>query len=451
MNKHYAFRDDFMWGAATAAYQIEGAWNEDGRGESIWDRFSHLPGKTTDMANGDIACDHYHRWREDLNLISDLGLNAYRFSIAWPRIFPQGWGQVNQKGIDFYSRLIDGLLEKQVTPYVTLYHWDLPQAIQDAGGWLNRRTIDWFTEYADTMYRALGERVSHWATFNEPHVCADLGFSEGVHAPGVKDKATAMQVFHHILVAHGRAVQAGRATLATGKNITIVPALIMAYPADDESERDREAAEEAWKHSCAYQLDPLFYGRYPEKTLDQMQKKGVAPTILAGDMETICQPLDFIGVNHYFSFFFTRNSDGSVTTVKSDRVVQYSDLKWPVYPKGLTDLLLRITKDYNAPPIIISENGISLGDTVHSDGCVHDIRRISFIEDFIDAAQVAVTQGADLRGYFYWSLMDNFEWAYGYGPRFGLTYIEYPTQQRIIKASGHTYRSIIKKATEPIR
>jgi len=442
----FSFRDDFLWGAATAAYQIEGAWNEDGRGESIWDRFSHQPGKTTDMANGDIACDHYHRWKDDVDLISALGLNTYRFSIAWPRIFPQGWGSVNQLGIDFYSRLVDALLEKQITPYVTLYHWDLPQAIQDAGGWLNRRTIDWFASYADTMFKALGDRVTHWATINEPRVCSDLGFSDGIHAPGVKDKATALQVFHHLLLAHGKAVQAGRATMPRGK-LTIVPALIMAYPADPTSATDVDASEDAWMHSCGYQLDPLFLGTYPEKALLEFEKKNIAPTILAGDMETICQPLDFIGINHYFSFFFTRNSDGYVTMVDSDRVKAYSDLKWPVYPQGLTDLLVRIKNDYNSPPIIISENGISLNDTIGSDSEVHDPRRVTFINDFITAAHTAVEQGVDLRGYCHWSLMDNFEWAYGYGPRFGLTYIDYSTQKRIIKDSGYAYRSIIQQAS----
>lgn len=440
------FPENFLWGAATAAYQIEGAATKDGRGESIWDRFSHTPGKTADGATGDIACDHYHRWKADIALMKELELNSYRFSIAWPRIFPEGRGQVNQSGLDFYNRLTDELLDKNITPCVTLYHWDLPQALQDAGGWLNRRTIDWFAEYAATMFKTLGDRVKYWVTINEPMVCSHLGFSDGVHAPGVKDKATALQVFHHLLVAHGDAVVCGRSLVPNGK-LSIVPALMMAYPFDPENASDCEAAEEAWLDSCAYQLDPLFYGTYPEKIMKWHQFNKIAPLIAGNDMQRIQQPIDFIGINHYFSMFFTRDPHNGVTVKKSPHVTQYSDLNWPVYPRGLTDLLLRIKKEYKNPPIIITENGISLNDTVAADGTVPDNRRVTFIEGFLDAAEQAIKQGVDLRGYFYWSLMDNFEWAHGYGPRFGITHVDYTTQKRTIKASGFAYRDHIRKAS----
>ena len=441
MNKE--FIDGFLWGTATAAYQIEGAWNEDGRGESIWDRFSHQPGKTARGESGNIACDHYHRWKDDLSILEVLGVNAYRFSVSWPRILPEGKGGINRKGIDFYSRLVDGLLEKNITPLVTLFHWDLPQSLHDAGGWLNRQCTDWFTDYASIMYKALGDRVSWWVTFNEPLVSSNLGYNEGTHAPGAKDLATSLQVFHSLLVAHGKAVLAGRSILSDAR-LSIVPALIMPYPADADSERDRNAAEEAWIYSCASQLDPLLKGYYPAEALRRMEREKTLPDIREGDMELICQPIDFLGINHYFSMFFTGKDNGPVSVVKSPKIQQWSDLKWPVYPQGLTDLLIRITNEYNRPPLMITENGISLEDTIDKDGTVKDSRRSSYITGFVDAAKKAVAAGVDLRGYFYWSLMDNFEWAQGYGPRFGLTYIDYPTQRRIIKESGKTFRDIIQ-------
>jgi beta-glucosidase len=442
MNKQILFPNNFLWGAATASYQIEGAWKEDGRGESIWDRFSHTPGKTAAGDTGDIACDHYHRWREDIDLMGELGLTAYRFSISWSRVLPEGFGNSNQKGLDFYSHMVDNLLDKNIIPFITLYHWDLPQSIHDAGSWLNRRTIDWFTEYSCLMYRTLGDRVKYWVTFNEPQVFSNLGFAEGTHAPGVKDKATSLQVFHNILVAHGDAVGAGRSIVPDGK-FSIVPALIMAYPASPDKPEDQAAADESWMYTNSYQLDPLFHGKYPEKALEEMRNDAIAPNIYNGDMERIQQPLDFIGINHYFSFFFTYDSHGNVQKANSDVIPAWSDLHWPIYPQGLTDLLVRVKNDYGSIPVIITENGISLNDTVSPDGTVHDPRRISFINGFLEAAHNAITLGVDLRGYFYWSLMDNFEWAQGYAPRFGITYVDYATKRRIIKESGYAYRQII--------
>lgn len=442
MAKFLKFPSDFLWGASTSAYQIEGGWNEDGRAESIWDRFAHSPGHTKGSADGDTACDHYHRFQDDVGLMRELGLSAYRFSISWPRVLPEGRGTSNRMGLDFYSRLVDALLEKNITPIITLYHWDLPQAIQDAGGWLNRRTIDWFVEYASLMYKTLGDRVIWWTTFNEPMVCAELGFEKGTHAPGVRDKATSLQVFHHILVAHGDAVAAGRPIIPKGK-LGIAPALLMAYPATD-SDTDRAAAETAWQHADAYQLDPVLRGCYPETVRAGMVRSAVFPTVLSGDMERICQPIDYLGVNHYFSFFFTPAGNGTVKYIKTDKVTERSDLDWPVYPPGLTELLLRLKNDYGTIPIIITENGLSLNDTIAPDGEVHDPRRISCLRGFLKATYNALSLGVDIRGYCHWSLMDNFEWAYGYEPRFGLTYVDYPTQRRVIKDSGREYAKIIE-------
>ena len=442
MSPSLKFPDGFLWGASTAAYQIEGGWNEDGRGESIWDCFTHTPGNIADNSTGDTACDHYHRWREDVELMTELGLTAYRFSVSWSRVLPEGRGTPNQPGLDFYSRLVDSLLEKKITPMITLYHWDLPRAIQNAGSWLNRRSIDWFVEYSSLMYRTLGDRVKYWITFNEPSVSAECGFNKGNHPPGVRDKATALQVFHHLLVAHGDTVKAGRALLPQAL-FGIAPVLGMTYPAS-ETPTDNEAAEGAWLESNGWQLGPLLHGTYPELIRADMERSGIFPTILPDDMKRIAQPLGFLGINHYFSFFFTQGSDGKPRMVRSEKVSAYSDLDWPVYPRGIADLLLRIKKDYGPPPVIITENGISLRDVIAPDGKVYDPRRSAFIKDFLSAIHEAIGAGVDVRGYFHWSLMDNFEWAFGYTPRFGLAYTDYNTQRRIIKESGREYAAIIK-------
>ncbi|MCX7726190.1 MAG: GH1 family beta-glucosidase, partial [Chitinispirillaceae bacterium] len=405
------FPEGFFWGVSTSAYQIEGGWNEDGKGESIWDRFSHTPGKIEDGSNGDTACDHYHRWLEDVKLMSEIGINAYRFSISWTRVLPQGYGNVNQKGIDFYSKLVDELLRRNITPFVTLFHWDLPLTIHDAGGWLNRRTIEWFTEYSALMYRSLGDRVKYWITLNEPSVFANLGYNEGKHAPGVKDRATSFQVFHNLLVAHGESIEIGRTIVKEGK-FGISPALLMTYPASEKKE-DIEAAEKEWQYAVSYQLDPLFYGRYPELIWKELEKSKCAPSIFPNDMEKIRKKIDFVGVNHYMSFFFTLGEDGGSKRVTSEKVKEYSDLNWPIYPVGITDLLVRIKNDYNNPQIIITENGISLRDYVNSKGEVEDYRRINFLKDFLFAIHNALQRGVDIKGYIHWSLMDNFEWSYG--------------------------------------
>lgn len=444
MNRFRTFPEGFLWGASTASYQIEGAWNEDGKGESIWDRFTHTPGTIKEGATGDAACDHYHRYRQDIELMSELGLNAYRFSLSWPRVLPEGRGTPNQAGLDFYSCLIDALLEKNITPLVTLYHWDLPQAIHNSGSWLNRRTIDWFTEYSTLMYRTLGDRVTRWTTINEPFVCANLGFNEGTHAPGIKDRATALQVFHHILIAHGDAIVAGRAELPDAQ-FCIAPALFMPYPADENRKEDIDAAETFWQRVNAYLLDPLLKGHYPPSIADKPEWfDAKPPEIFPGDMKRIRQPIDFLCINHYFSFFLTRGTDGLPEFKHSDKVIRSSDIKWPVYPQGFTDVLLRVRSDYGAIPIIITENGTALYDTVSPDGKVHDSRRTEFLRGFLTALHNAIEQGVDVRGYCHWSLMDNFEWAEGYGPRFGLIHVDYETQKRTVKDSAWEYGKIIR-------
>jgi beta-glucosidase len=439
MTRKIQFPDKFLWGAATAAYQIEGAWNEDGRAESIWDRFSHTPGKVTKGENGDVACDHYHRWPQDVALMAELGLKAYRFSISWSRVLPDGRGNVNQKGIDFYSRLVDGLLEKNITPFITLYHWDLPQALQDAGGWLNRRIIDWFAEYAAVVYRALGDRVQNWMTINEPNVFSTLGYRLGYHAPGVQDPATSFQVLHHLYLAHGAAIRTMREVLPSGK-IGIVPALVQNYPATDSPE-DIEAAHQRNMMDQSL-IEPLMRGQYLPQQLDYLDSIGARPVILDGDMELISTPADFLGINHYFSYFVSaKHGDGFVPPKPG---LPVTDLNWPIYPNGLRDMLIRVTKEYGSMPIYITENGAAFNDQVSPDGQIHDTRRVEFLRGFISALGEAIEAGVDVRGYFVWSLMDNFEWNKGYDPRFGLIYMDYTTQKRIVKDSGRFYADVIR-------
>lgn len=441
MTKILSFPPGFKWGAATAAYQIEGAWNVDGRGESIWDRFSHTPGKTAGGDNADTACEHYYRWPQDMTLMKELGLNAYRFSTSWSRVLPEGRGAVNQTGLDFYSRLVDALLENGIEPYITLYHWDLPQTIQDAGGWLNRRTIDWFAEYADLMVRTLGDRINRWVTFNEPFVAFNHGFYEGVHAPGVKDLGTAVQMLHHLFLAHGEAVRAGRELLPNGE-FGIVNLFTNFLPATD-SPADREAAEWKWTWENRLLIEPVLLGRYPDEIQDFYRKNKITPVILDGDMERMSPALDFLGVNHYFTYHVSADANGEPQCIERD--IPKTDLGWPIDPEGFRDMLVRLTKDYGKRPLYITENGLSLQDMISPDGKVHDPRRISYLNGFLQATHQAIETGADIRGYFHWSLMDNFEWAMGYEPRFGLTYVDYPTQKRIIKDSGRFYTEVIRR------
>lgn len=436
-----SFPQGFVWGAATSAYQIEGAWNADGRGESIWDRFCRMPGKVHSGETGDAACDHYHRFAEDVALMKEMGLKAYRFSISWPRVIPSGRGEVNWLGMDFYDRLVDTLLVAGIEPFITLFHWDLPQALQDAGGWENRDVCLYFGDYAALMIRRLGDRVRFWTTLNEPWVFAFMGYRSGEHAPGVKDEKRALQVAHNLLVGHGMAMQAMRAA-QPGAQLGITLFLKPAEPASDKQE-DVAAAEFAWQKDNGWFLSPLLNGCYPP---DAWRKYGnLVPVVKPGDMALICQHMDLLGVNYYFRALVA--VEGTVERVPGS---QYTDMGWEVHAPALTRLLVRIKKDYRAPPLWVTENGCAFKDEPGPDGKVHDAARIKFFEEHLEAVHRAIADGVDLRGYFAWSLLDNFEWAHGYSKRFGLIYVDYPTQKRVIKDSGHWYSRVVAENAVPV-
>jgi beta-glucosidase len=434
------FPDGFVWGAATAAYQIEGAAMKDGRGESIWDRFSHTPGKTLNGDTGDVACDHYHRWRDDIQLMRQLGLQAYRFSVAWPRILPDGRGRVNEAGLAFYDQLVDGLLDAGITPWVTLYHWDLPQVLQDAGGWTNRATADAFAEYADVITRRLGDRVKHWITLNEPWCSSFLSYWIGEHAPGHKDFNEALAAVHTLLLAHGKAVPIIRRN-SKGAQAGITLNLSQVYPASDSPE-DQAAAHRYDGYFNRWFLDPLYGRGYPQDMLELYGDR--VPATQAVDFDTIAAPTDFLGLNYYNPTFIHDDPNGGVLRTGSTRWPgDYTAMDWLVYPQGLYDQLLRVPHDYPVDALYITENGAAYDDRLSDDGRVHDAQRASYYQQHLAAARRAITSGAPLKGYFAWSLMDNFEWAWGYTRRFGITYVDYETQQRTIKDSGHLYRDII--------
>jgi len=434
-----AFPPDFIWGAATSAYQIEGAWDEEGKGESIWDRFCHTPGKIDNGDTGDVACDHYHRWREDVALMAEIGLRAYRFSMAWPRLLPKGREQVNQPGLDFYDRLVDALLEAGIEPFVTLYHWDLPQALQDEGGWPARATAETFVEYADLASRTLGDRVRHWTTLNEPFVSAFVGYLEGRHAPGHTDLDEALAAAHHLLLAHGWAVPVIRSNSPEAQ-VGIVLNLIPYIPASP-SVADRAAAWQQDGVVNRWFLDPLSARGYPP---DIVQHYGrTMDFVQAGDMEAIAAPLDFLGVNYY-----TRGiARSSEVSENAPRTVfpnpEKTEMGWEVYPEGLYQVLGRLHFDYGFPSLYVTENGAAYPDQIGPDGRVDDAPRVAYLKAHFAQAAKAITAGVPLRGHFVWSLMDNFEWAHGYSKRFGLIYVDYRTQRRILKASAHWYRRVI--------
>ncbi len=439
------FPKDFIWGSATASYQVEGAVNQDGRGESIWDRFSHTPGKVLNGDTGDVACDHYNRYREDVQLMKELGLKGYRFSVAWPRIYPQGKGQVNQKGLDFYSSLVDELLKADIEPIVTLYHWDLPQALQDMGGWDNRDVADYFAEYAFKMYDVLGDRVKKWITHNEPWVVAFLGNAFGQHAPGYTDLALAVRISHHLLLSHAKAVQAYRQSgNDDGGQIGITLNLTPVYPASDTPE-DGQAVQFLDGFQNRWFLDTVFKGTYPEDMLAFYQEKCNAPVIYPGDMELIANnPIDFIGINYYTRSVVKKGKKDSFDSVEHVRPEgKYTEMGWEVYPQGLYDLLMRVHRDYNAPTIYITENGAAFKDDKVVDGTVDDQDRLEYLKSHFEAAYRAIQDGVNLKGYYVWSFMDNFEWAFGYSKRFGIVYVDYETLKRTPKKSALWYRDVI--------
>lgn len=437
------FPQDFVWGAATASYQIEGGWNEDGKGESIWDRFSHTPGKVQDGDTGDAACDHYHRWADDLNLMKDLGLKAYRLSISWPRILPAGRGGINETGIDFYSRMIDRLLELNIEPYVTLYHWDLPQKLQDEGGWASRSVVDAFVQYADVISGALGDRVKNWITLNEPWVSAFIGYAEGRHAPGHTDLHEALAASHHLLLAHGYSVPVIRANCANA-NVGITLNLTPQVPASP-SVADRNAANWVDGYINRYFLDPLVGRGYPQDVVnghgDEMK------FVQAKDMDVISVPVDFVGVNYYTrgiarSEKISDAENSPPTVLRGDEI---TEMDWEVYPEGLYKTLGRLYFDYDFPAIYVTENGAAFVDEVNADGEVDDPARLSYIKRHLEQVQRAIAAGIPVKGYFAWSLMDNFEWGFGFSKRFGLIHVDYVTQKRTFKSSAKWYRQFIQK------
>ncbi|MBI5960179.1 MAG: beta-glucosidase [Chloroflexi bacterium] len=436
------FPKNFVWGTATASYQIEGSMLEDGRGECVWYRFSHTPGKVNNNDTGDVACDHYHRYREDVALMAELGVPAYRFSIAWPRVLPQGIGVQNPAGLDFYDRLVDELLAHNIRPFVTLNHWDYPQALQDRGGWQVPASIEWFSEYADLMSRRLGDRVKDWITHNEPLVVAYVGYMFGHHAPGLSDRVAAFKVAHHLLMSHGAAVPIIRRNCA-GAQVGITLNLSWLDPASD-SQADREAVRRDDGFGNRWFLDPVFKGEYPADMVASLGE-----TLEGLDLAEIKQaavPTDFLGINYYTRGVVAAD-DTSPTKTRRVRMTgnPHTEMNWEVYPDGLRNLLVRVWKDYAPPAIYITENGAAYDDPTPQDGVVEDPDRIAYYQAHWKACEQALEQGVPLKGYFAWSLLDNFEWAHGYSKRFGLIYTDYATQQRTLKRSALVYRDLIAR------
>jgi beta-glucosidase len=454
MNQKLIFPQGFLWGAATASYQIEGAWDKDGKGESIWDRFSHTPGKIRNGDTGDVACDHYHLWRTDLQLMKELGLKAYRFSLSWPRILPTGRGKVNQAGLDFYSRLVDGLLAADILPFATLYHWDLPQSLQDEGGWPARSTAEAFVEYADLVSRHLGDRVHHWMTHNEPSVAAFEGYWEGGHAPGIQDRAVALAAAHHLLLSHGWSVPVIRRN-SMGAEVGIVINLNWMLPAST-SQADLAAHRQGDGLWGRWWLDPLYGRHYPADIVADGISLGVIPSegptfVQEGDLKAIAVRTDFLGLN-YYTRFVSRDHSRPEEEDPSPQVTQapegsenWTEMGWEIYPEGLFFVLSRLHYEYQVPKIYITENGCSFSDGPDPDGRVRDRRRINYLRDHFAVAHRAIDAGIPLAGYFVWSLLDNFEWANGYSQRFGLIWVDYPAQRRTLKDSARWYQEVIRE------
>lgn len=433
------FSPAFTWGVATSAYQIEGGATADGRGPSIWDTFTHTPGKVIDGSTGDVACDHYHRYAEDVDIIASLAVDSYRFSISWSRVQPLGYGAWNEAGFDFYSNLLDKLEEKNIKAHITLYHWDLPQGLQDKGGWLNRETTLRFAEYAAEVARRFGKRVATIATHNEPWCTANLGYGNAQFAPGVADTVQALQVSHHLLLSHGLAMQAMRAVNSPAR-LGIVLNQWPATPATDSAE-DVAAAEWEYARSVQWFMDPIFKGRYPQKALDRMDMAQFQ--VHPEDMQIIRQPLDFLGVNYYFRAFVSTENPPRQPEGK----LGFSDMGWEIYPSGLTDLLLQLKAEYpDLPAVYITENGMAVADQI-VDGKINDQARINYVQWHLEAVQAAIAGGVNVQGYFYWSLLDNFEWNSGYEKRFGLVHVDYATQKRTLKESAYWYRNFIRSQT----
>ncbi len=437
------FPKGFLLGTASASYQIEGAVAEDGRGPSIWDTFSHTLSKIEDGTNGDMTCDHYHRWREDVELMKKLGVNAYRFSISWSRVLPRGRGRINNKGLQFYSDLVDALLDAGITPFVTLYHFDLPQALQDdGGGWLRRGIVDDFESYADAVSVELGDRVKHWATFNEPWELAWQGYVTGEDAPGLKlGNEAALRASHNVMLAHGAAIRTLRDNVPGGE-LGIVLHLNMVEPASDGPE-DAAAAHRWELCQNRWYMDALYRGGYPVEMTRLYGRD--APEVIPGDMEQIQEPIDFLGVNNYRRSVVAAGTD--LPPVNMRRVSppgEYTEMGWEIHPEGLYRILTWRHTNYPVPRVYVTENGASFTDTVSPDGKIHDERRVAYLREHIRYAHRAMSEGVPLKGYFAWSTLDNFEWAYGYSRRFGVIHVDYETQKRTIKDSGYLLSEVAK-------
>ena len=446
----YQFPDGFIWGTASSSYQIEGAWKEDGKGPSIWDTFTHTPGHIYHQENGDVAIDHYHRYKDDIQLMAGMRLKHYRFSTSWPRIFPNGPDHINSKGLDFYDRLVDGLLTNNITPYLCLYHWDLPIWLHEKGGWTNREITDHFSNYAEAMAKRLGDRVSNWITQNEPFVTAGAGYFVGEHAPGEKSPLSAIKAVHHLLLSHGKAYQVLKTTIPRDIKIGIVLNLSPVHPATD-SKKDIKAAETFDIIQNQAFLDPLLKGSSPLQKL-KFLKPFVGDLIKRGDLESINQ-LDFLGINYYTRAVIARDPSFPIFSFKQVHPEgnEYSGM-WEIYPEGLSELLIHVWKEYFndqhsskiLPEIMVTENGIPVPDGIDFDGKIRDERRIRYLKEHIIQVHDVISKGIPIRGYFVWSLMDNFEWAYGYSQRFGIVFVDFETQQRTIKESGHWFSRLIQ-------
>ncbi|MEY2672185.1 MAG: hypothetical protein RLZZ508_62 [Actinomycetota bacterium] len=436
---------DFKWGVATAAFQIEGAANEDGRAPSIWDKFCEVPGNIRNGDNGLVACDHYHRYKEDVEIMDWIGVNAYRFSVSWSRVLPNGIGEVNPAGIAFYSNLVDELLAKGIEPFLTIYHWDLPQALQEKGGWLNREAADWFAYYTEVLVANLGDRVKNWITINEPHCICWFGFLKGWFAPGVQDLNSAVTAAHHVLLAHGRAVRVINKLLPEAK-VGIAPGLTPCVPAT-QSPEDIAAAARQDGYDIRWFMDPVYGKGYPK---DIVEIFGITPPILDDDMEVISTPTDFLGVNFYLRSVIADDPDGEFLKIKGIDPAdsKYTGMGWEICAPAFKDLLVRIKNDYSPKEIFITENGSAWDDVVQADGSINDVDRIEYLELHLEQMRKAISEGVPVKGYFAWSFMDNFEWTFGYEKRFGLVHVDYDTLKRTPKASAHRYREIIRVANQ---
>ncbi|GAA2415257.1 GH1 family beta-glucosidase [Actinomadura vinacea] len=459
-----AFPTGFRWGASTAAYQIEGAAREDGRGPSVWDTFCRTPGKVLGGDTGDVAVDHYHRFRDDVALMSGLGLGAYRFSISWSRVQPDGAGRPNQAGLDFYRRLVDALLEAGIEPWPTLYHWDLPQALEDAGGWPERDTAYRFADYAGHVHAALGDRVRQWMTINEPWCAAFLGYASGEHAPGRREPAAALRAGHHLMLGHGTAVQAMRARHPDHR----IGAAVNLYAVSPASgaDRDLDAARRVDGMQNRFFLDPLLRGKYPADVLTDLEELGFDGCVLDGDLAAINQRVDQLGVNYYSRFTVTGDTAVTGQAVSSpfsthspwvgSEFVRFVDggrpvtgMGWEIDESGLYEVLTRLHRDYPPVDLYITENGAGYDETLNGEGTVHDDGRIAYIDAHLRASHAAIAEGVPLRGYFTWSLLDNFEWSWGYSKRFGLVHVDYATQRRVPKDSARWYAGVIRAGGLP--